>query len=185
MQEEPGLASTVPSLTLTLLSGALAGLLLGVLLALGLAMIDDRVRAASDVQRLGPDTLLDGPRDWSQTDRIRDIERLLNTLDHRARGSRIALAIVGVGTQLGHRWARAVAEAAAGRRDKAVLVNADLRTNSDSAAPGLAEVLSGVDLDQVLDREPSALALLHAGDLAGRDPYTVVDPAAPPACSTA
>lgn len=177
LQQEPGLSSTVSSPVLSIAAGAFGGLVLGVLIALVLALLDDRVRGASDAANTGVPVLAEFPTGASAAHRERTVKRLLNSLRAgEGGGAPAAVTVIGVGGARGAHFATELAQAAATRRARAVLVHADLRGDIEPG-PGYVDVLDDTaSLRDALLHTSSGLQLLPTGDPAGRDPFRVVDP---------
>ena len=175
LQEDPGLASTMPSPALNIVAGAVGGLALGVLIALALAMADGSIRTAADVRRAGGTALAEITSRDDADARARVAEHLLNELRTRKPRPRV-IAVVGIGPEDGTRFAADLAAIADLGRERSVLVNADLRGTAQTG-PGLVQVLDGkVPFNEALVALPSGGKLLRAGELDDRDPYQVVDP---------
>lgn len=178
LQPTAGAASTTRSRAVDLIAGGIGGVLLGLVVALVLALLDRRIRRADDVGRLGLATLAEFRRRQSPAERHLALERLANALSMTGGKRPTIVAVVGVGSgAAATRFARGLAGAASARRSGVMLVRADLRGEASGGSRGFAEFLTGgVQLAGLARREADGVRLVPAGDLAGRDPFSAVDP---------
>lgn len=183
LQEEPGVTESGSSPVVTMVAGVLGGLALGVLLAFLLALLDDRVRTASDVRRLGLEVVANVPRSADARVRRRSIEKLANSLGLVGMDRPPVFAVVTPSrSAAGSRIAHDLAVVFGKRRPGGLLVEADLRgaPTGPAGRPGLVNVLEGqasVNDAMVVDSR-TGIRVLPAGNLNGRDPYTTMDPTA-------
>lgn len=185
LQAEPGVVQKRSNPLIPVVAGGIGGLALGVLVALGLALLDRKVRTAADVRRAGltPLAAIGGERaGGSQAEddpHARAVERLVNSLSLVGGERSQVIAVVGVGRgPAAPRLARSIAMAGMTRRSGAILVRADLRAETTGRPrPGVVDVLEGrttVRAASVMDR--TGMHVLSAGNLGGRNPHRLVDP---------
>jgi Mrp family chromosome partitioning ATPase len=163
-------------------TGTLGAALLGVLLALLLVVCDRRIRTGADVkQRLGFPTLLDLDGKVDPDVRVRQMQHFANSLRLVAGSDTAVVAVVGVRQSMrSAELAQGLAATASSRRSGAILICADLNADLPKEAEGrrgLVEVLGGqMNARAATIAGAGGLAILPAGNAAGRDPYGLFDP---------
>lgn len=174
LQQVPGIASSSPSPVTDVAVGAVGGALLGVLAALLLVVLDTRIRTRHDVrQRLGLDTVDEFEKRDPPELRARRVRNLANAFSLE---SKVVVAVVAPRrSPTSARLARELAAVAAARTSQAVLVQADLAT--DTGRPGLVDLLSkGTSVGTAIVTEADGLPVLPTGVVNGHDPYSLIDP---------
>ncbi|MFC4949910.1 Wzz/FepE/Etk N-terminal domain-containing protein [Pseudonocardia sp. GCM10023141] len=177
LQPEPGLTNSTPSQVVNIAAGAAGGLVLGLLLALLLARLDDRVRSGDDIRSTGLEPLADLTGLQSAAARVRSVETIVNGLSLVSTGSTVVTVVSPQRGPAGSRFAHELASTFASRRSGSLLIRADLRGSIGASAQGLVEVLCGrIRMSAAVVIQRTGLTVLPAGNLAGRDPYAVVEP---------